>query len=228
MHGLEICDEAVEPPLDVVPDPSHLVECGAGRIADAPVEMPRRGRDLEPADTAAHRHDDVCGAEDLRREGFRELLGDVDPDLLHGGTDVVVDRRGVAGACRVDGHGVTHPSLEERSGHPCPTSARDADEDHLGDRFRERADRQGVSAEPLARKAMGQDRDEGRNRRSLELAGRLLDQRPTVLTLEDALELLRERLDGAGEMRLDVGVFLEAPHVPSSIGPTSDEAVEEW
>src|SRR6266542_3854035 len=63
--------------LDLVPDRAHLVEALPGRVIQCPFLVSFAGEDRAGV-AAAHRDDNVRGANDLVRPGLRELLGNVD------------------------------------------------------------------------------------------------------------------------------------------------------
>ena len=75
----------------------------AGGIVDLPVEIALAGVDRAGV-TAAHRDHDVGGLHDFVGERLRELLGEVEADLLHRRDDGRVDlgRGRRAGGAHVD------------------------------------------------------------------------------------------------------------------------------
>src|SRR5262245_26377396 len=91
-RGDELVGERLHAPLDIPAHPPNLVERRIRRIADAPVLVAHVLRDLDDADAPPHRDDDVDRAEDLGCQGTRELLAQIDADLLHDCANIVVDR----------------------------------------------------------------------------------------------------------------------------------------
>ena len=110
------CDARV----DLVADPAHRLEVLPGRVVELPVLVALARVDRARV-AAAHRDDDVGGADGLIGERLRELLAQVDAELAH-----CLDDRGVdplaRRASRPSGRGPApcERQLDQRgpSGHP--------------------------------------------------------------------------------------------------------------
>ena len=84
---LEAADEDLDAAADLVADRADGVDAEAGGVVELPVLVALAGEQRAGV-TAAHRDDDVGGADDLVGPRLRVLGGDVDADLGHR-----VDRR---------------------------------------------------------------------------------------------------------------------------------------
>src|SRR4029077_14357702 len=96
----EVVEEAAHPFFNVVADRADRINVLASRVGQFPVLVALSGNERAGV-PAAHGDDDVSSLDDFIGPGLRELAGDVDVYLSHGGDGGGVDL--------ITGFGATRP-----------------------------------------------------------------------------------------------------------------------
>src|SRR5919204_3059158 len=87
---VELADERVDAPRDVVARGANLVERPALRVLEVPVDV-ALARDVRALVAAAHGHHDVGALGELARQLLRDAIGEVDAELAHDLDDLGMD-----------------------------------------------------------------------------------------------------------------------------------------
>src|SRR5262249_13360858 len=139
----------------------------------------------------------------LRGKWLRESLREVDADLVHGETDVLVDRRARLRPGRVSVNSVARARRGHRGTRLGATAAPQTDEQHLREVLRQPALslRQGV--EPLARETVRERRNERSHSPAGEVFRGLLYERTDLTPRVEVAELLEEAVHALVQVRAD-------------------------
>ena len=137
---------------------------------------------------------------------LRELLGQIEPDLVHHGDHGRIDLVGWRAARRPDVHTPLRVVIEERGRHLRSAGVVDADEQDLGDFLHDLASRLGHRGEPLPREPLCEDRNVDLDLRVGQAGGRLRHDLKNRFRREDPPELLGQ----ASGRRIETDIHLDS------------------
>ena len=128
----QFVDQRLDPLLDLVADPSDLLDGLPGWVGEVPIQVSFAGKHRAGV-SAAHRDDDVGGHDDVVGEGLGELLREIEADLCHHLHDLRVDLFGWRAPGRADVDPTLGVVIEQRRCHLAAPRVVDACEQHLRD-----------------------------------------------------------------------------------------------
>jgi ArsR family transcriptional regulator, arsenate/arsenite/antimonite-responsive transcriptional repressor len=133
VHGLspvELGDEGLDPPTDLIARGAHLVERPAGGVGEVPVDV-ALARDVWALIAAAHGDDDVGLLGELAGQESRAAACEVDSEFAHRIEDLWMDASGRSRPCGRRGVPPAGGPLEQRLAHLGAAGVVEANEQHV-------------------------------------------------------------------------------------------------
>ena len=219
---LQAADEDLDATADLVTDRAHGGDPEPGRVVELPVLVALAGEDRAGV-TAAHRDDDIGGADDLVGPWLRVLAGDVDADFGHRVDGRRVDLGSRFGTAGVHQDAVAGEVLQPAGGHLGAAGVVDAEEQDGGGGHVDLSFDLGEGLEAVAGEAFGEDRGEGGDASLWEELVEAVGEEPfDGLGSEDASELvLQLGADGEQQVALGEGELVDGGHQPPALGSAS-------